>query len=145
MAHNSHLYLNNAQKNSLTVTLRLLEERINSLKNLLNEQQFSHILNSYINDQTLEQRVQINGSYNQMLASIERIKEKFDLPVKTSSYSSYLKAFFGYFWALLLDAKTDKLVRYGEVAEELKEELDPLIDELIQQLIIIGTCQNKES
>lgn len=133
--------LNNAQKNSLTVTLRLLEERILDLKQLMRERQLKGLLFRFENDISSEQLDQLRQSFDRILELIAQLKKKFNLADKTMTLSSQLNAFTSHFWSLLMDEKSKKLGRYGEVKTGLKEELDPLIKKLLEQLHMIDKCQ----
>ncbi|MCU0644077.1 MAG: hypothetical protein MUC94_07420 [bacterium] len=142
MAHDGqNKLLNNAQKNSLAVTLRLLEERILELKKLQSEQHIAGLLFRFENDVPSDQLPVLERNFDYLLELVEKGKQKFDLPERTTTFSSYLQAFTSYFWSLLMDEKSDKLARYGNVASGLKEELDPLIEQLIDQLQAIDNCQ----
>lgn len=142
MAHDGqHSLLSDAQKNSLTVTLRLLEERILFYKMLLNKQLLPGLLTRYEIDRPAELLSRLENNFDQILDLVKRAKEKFDLTGKTTTLTSSLNAYTSYFWSLLIDLKSDKLVRYGDVKPGLKQELDPLIDQLIEQLQMIDRCQ----
>lgn len=142
MAHDGqNSLLNNAQKNSLAVTLRLLEERILELKKLIHQRRIAGVLFRFENNLPADQLTRLEQSFDNLLELIEQTKRKFNLPERTATFSSYLQAFTSYFWSLLMDEKSDKLARYGSVAAGLKEELDPLIDRLVEQLRKIDQCQ----
>lgn len=141
MAHDGkHFLLNEAQINSLAVVLRLLEERILSLKQLLNDRHLNGVLLFHKNDMSSEQIERLDRSFNRILQTIRQAKDKFGLEEKTTTFSSHLQAFTGYFWSVLTDEKAEKLARYGHVAPELKDELNPLIDQIMGQLQLIDRC-----
>ncbi len=133
--------LNDAQKNSLTITLRLLEERILELKRLKREQQLIGLLFHFENDIPSEKLDQLDQRFDRILQLIEQAKAKFNLPEKTTTLSSYLNAFTSYFWSLLMDERSEKLTRYGEVQPGLQPELDPLIEQLVDELQAIDRSQ----
>ena len=135
--------LNDAQKSSLTVTLRLLEERILEFKKLQSERNLSGLLFRFENDLSADRnkRDRLEQSFDQILEVIRKAKQKFDLHEKTISLSIHFQAFTSYFWSLLMDETSEKLARYGSVAAGLKDELDPLIEQLIEQLLVIDDSQ----
>lgn len=106
MAHDGkNRLLNNAQKKSLTVTLRLLEERLLDLKRLMREREVSGLLFRFENDIASDQLDQADQRFDRILELIEQAKRKFELPEKKTTLSSYLQAFTNYFWLLLMDEK----------------------------------------
>jgi hypothetical protein len=142
MAHDGqNKWLNDAQRNSLAVTLRRLEERILELKKLQSEPHIAGLLFRFENDIPSDQLPLLEQRFDHLLELIEQARQKFDLPRRTTTFSSHLQAFTSYFWSLLMDEKSDKLARYGKVAAKLKEELDPLIDRLVEQLRAIDQYQ----
>lgn len=133
-ASENELLLNEAQKNSLAVTLRLLEERILFLRYMVRERRIEGILFQFDNNFSEQERERLERKFEQLLETIQVIKDTFDLPQKAMTLSAMVNVFSSHFWSLLLDEKSPALKRYGQVDAQLAKVLDPLIDRLIHLL-----------
>ncbi|MDZ7371005.1 MAG: hypothetical protein ONB12_07545, partial [candidate division KSB1 bacterium] len=91
---------NEAQKTSLTVTLRMLEEEILLLKRLLQGGRPQSIMFRYEDDIEPQARQGILARFEDVLKTIREMRDKFELPTKIIKQSSLIEAFLGSFWAL---------------------------------------------
>ncbi|MDZ7316554.1 MAG: hypothetical protein ONB24_10555 [candidate division KSB1 bacterium] len=134
---------NEAQKTSLTVTLRMLEEEILLLKRLLQGGRPQSIMFRYEDDIEPQKRQVILERLEEVLKTIREMQDKFELPVKITKQSCLIEAFLGSFWALLYEEKAAQLNRYGPVNPLLYKELDPFIDRLLFDLKQIEKLKNR--
>ncbi len=128
---NSAELLNEFQKNSLSVSLRLLEKRILLLESLLELGEKEGALYSFridLNEAEIE-RFREKVEFIRQLVGI--IREKFKLKPSEDYFSQHLKGLSSYFLTVFEDEKAAKLRRYGKVSPDLPAELDPLIEELL--------------
>ena len=135
--------LNEAQRNSLSVSLRLLERRLLFLELLIQQNGFDGMLYSFRVDKDKEVLSTLKEYFEHLLHMIKIMKEKFGLPEKEDKLSSHLKSMANYFWSVFEDERSYKLKRYGDVLPVLDKELDPLIDQIIGYLKQISDLNEK--
>ncbi len=126
--------LNPAQKNSIRIALRLLEERIFWIEVLLSQKEHDGILYRFENDLTSSQVSQLQTIFKKIEDLIAAFKQTFDLVGENEKLSQILNGSSSYFWSIVADKKADKLKRYGDVSQDLAKELDPLVNNLIDLL-----------
>lgn len=143
MMENEHL-LNEAQKNSLAVTLRLLEKRILMLELLMQHGRLDGRLYSFVKDIDEAEEQRLKGIFAAIKQLVSRLQKRFDLPKKTTLLSSNIIGFSNYFDTLLLDELSPKLARYGDVDKRCRQELDPIINELIITIKHLTTGEQNE-
>jgi len=126
--------LNPAQKNSIRIALRLLEERLFWIEVLLSQKGHNGILYRFENDLSNSEISQLQAIFKKIEELIVTFKETFNLSAEKEKLSQILNGSTSYFWSIVADKKADKLKRYGGVSPDLSRELDPLIDHLIELL-----------
>jgi len=131
---NSAELLNDFQKNSLSVSLRLLEKRILLLESLLESGEKEGALYRFrvdLNEAEIERFREKIAFIRQLVLAI---MEKFRLEPSEDYFSRHLKGLSSYFITVFEDEKAAKLRRYGKVSPGLPRELDPLIEELLAHI-----------
>ena len=123
--------LNPAQKNSIRIALRLLEERLFWINVLLSQKEHNGILYRFQNDLTNSQISHVQAIFQKIEDLIATFKETFSLSSEKEKLSQILNGSTSYFWSILADKKTEKLKRYGVISLDLSSELDPLVSHLI--------------
>jgi len=123
--------LNPAQKNSIRIALRLLEERLFWINVLLSQKEHNGILYRFQNDLTNSQISHVQAIFQKIEDLIATFKETFSLSSEKEKLSQILNGSTSYFWSILADKKAEKLKRYGVVSLDLSSELDPLVSHLI--------------
>ncbi|NLP10131.1 hypothetical protein GX408_07015 [bacterium] len=126
--------LNDAQKTSLRVTLRLIEERLLLLKIFIEKEKIEGSVYCFWADVPAETIALLERRIDQILETVREIAETFALHKKIDKLSDRLRATGSYFETLLIDQYAGKLVRYGMVAPELEQTLDPLLTKLREQI-----------
>lgn len=138
--------LNSYQKNSLTVVLRILEERLRRIERWLQGYEESGILYQYRLNLSSEQRGDIHRQVTQALEHIAELKQRFDLRVIHEDARAMFRSEMSSIWANLCDTRADKLKRYGAVSPRLASMLDPSIDALVDlSLSIALSLKNDEN
>lgn len=117
--------LNIAQKTSLSITLREFEVRLARLRVLL-EQHESVTRLTPVGVERLRQIV------DRQQAMIDDLFRRFDLKRETIDVVQSMIAELSISWTQLVDSRSDKLSRYGEVDLDLQTTLDPAIDQMIE-------------
>jgi len=136
--------LNEAQKNSLAVTLRMLEERILILELLMQQGSLDGRLYSFSMDISEKEEQRVRDIFAAIKQIVSQLQEGFDLPGKTNLLSSTLIGFSNYFDTMLLDELSAKLKRYGAVDKRCRQQLDPLLQELIINIRKLTTGEKNE-
>jgi hypothetical protein len=125
--------LNSSQRRAVTVTLRLLEERLADIERVLqNDEQ--GVLYRRVARFTLTQREQMRNLIAAMREEIRRAARQFDLPQEEQDATRYIIGTLSLSWESLEEIRARKLKSYGEVDPALKETLDPIVRQLIQLL-----------
>ena len=124
--------LNPAQRNSLTVGLRIFEMHLRQARAWLTSEPEQGILVSRSRQPAPERQALIMQQIDLALVEIAGLAEKFDLLPTTQDFGAVFAAQMSADWATLCDLKPAKLRRYGAVAEELTTELDPALDTLLE-------------
>ncbi len=120
--------LNIAQKTSLGITLREFEVRLARLRVLLEQQESVTRL-------TPEGVARLRQMINRQQALIDDLFRRFQLKRETIDVVQSMIAELSISWTQLVDSRSDKLGRYGEVDVDLKGTLDPAIDQMIEDCL----------
>ena len=131
--------LNPYQKNSLRVSLLMLEENLRYAQEWLNGREETGIL-YYRNLKLSEETKQQAGQKIQAaLELIEKLSSEFELDKEFQSAASILQGDLTVNWANLVDTKSAKLRRYGQVHPQLDDMLDPDIQNLAEIAFNLST------
>jgi hypothetical protein len=120
--------LNIAQKTSLGITLREFEVRLARLQVLL--EQYESITRL-----TPEGVARLRGMIERQQAMIDDLFRRFQLKRETIDVVQSMIAELSISWTQLVDSRSDKLGRYGEIDPDLKVTLDPAIDQMIEDCL----------
>ena len=120
--------LNIAQKTSLGITLREFEVRLTRLRVLL--EQYESVTRL-----TPESVVRLRQLIDRQQAIIDDLFRRFQLKRETIDVVQSMIAELSISWTQLVDSRSDKLGRYGEVDPALKATLDPAIDQMIEDCL----------
>jgi len=117
--------LNIAQRTSLGITLREFEVRLSRLRVLLEQ----HESNARLTSEGVEQLRQM---VDEQQALIDHLFRRFQLKRETIDVVQSMIAELSISWTQLVDCRSDKLGRYGEVDPDLKPTLDPALDQMVE-------------
>ena len=143
MDNKKSMLLNEAQKRSLSTSLRLLEERIHFIELLLSHGSYHGILLNLEVDLNNGKIKELQTLLLKIRNDLKEFKRCFDLKEKTLTLNSVLNSTATYFWTVLEDERPKKLKRYGRVHSSLSTVLSPLLDELIANLIELASVTNR--
>lgn len=116
--------LNIAQKTSLSITLREFEVRLARLRVLL--EQYESVTRL-----TPEGVERLRQMIDRQQVIIDELFRQFQLKRETIDVVQSMIAELSISWTQLVDSRSDKLGRYGEVDSDLKTTLDPAIDQMV--------------
>jgi len=135
--------LNESQRNSLTIVLRMLEEKLRQADAWLQGVDETGILYRRRLRLPPERGVLARQHIAVALEQIAELARQFDLEPVDNSPEATIMAEMSESWANLWDARSDKLKRYGEVDPLLSQALDPSMDRLIElTLELMSTVRN---
>jgi hypothetical protein len=123
--------LNENQKRTVTVTLRLLEEQLVETERLM-EQDEQGILYHRVARFTPSQRETMGALIAQMRADIERAAREFHLARQERNAAMEIAGSLALAWESLEEIRSPKLKSYGEVDPSLTETLDPIVQRLVK-------------
>jgi hypothetical protein len=126
--------LNDYQKRGLSITLRIVEENVEYIEQLLKSRGYSGVLYETRYDLTDEIRDELSKRIPLVRAELGRIADKFQLGKKNEAASNAAFGKLPYCWEILENAKAKRLRQYGDIAEGLGGKLDPHLDTLIRIL-----------
>jgi len=125
--------LNVNQRRAVSVTLRLLEERLADIERAM-EGSEQGILYRRIARFTPKQREQMRLLITAMREEIRGAATQFHLIVEEQSAARYVIGTLSMSWESLEETRPRKLKAYGEVDPALEETLEPILQRLIQLL-----------
>ncbi len=129
--------LNENQKRALSITLRIVEEKLRDIERVLESSDDVGVL--YEMKQNISPAVK-NEVFKEIVLIKERIKalaEKFDLRKESTNANKEALRALPYCWEILEDAKARGMKRYGSVADGLKNILDPQLSTIIDLILKI--------
>ncbi len=117
--------LNTAQTTSLSITLREFEKRLSRLRVLLEHYEVVTRL-------TPEGIDRLRLMIDRQQTVIDELFRRFQLTRGTIDVMQSMIAELSISWTQLVDSRSDKLGRYGQVDPDLKSTLDPALDQLVE-------------
>jgi hypothetical protein len=125
--------LNENQKRAVTITLRLLEERLAAVEQMIHEDE-QGVLYSRRASFTPEQVGRIETLIAAMRDEIRHVATEFQLPREEQNAARAIVGALEMSWESLEEVRPRRLKNYGSVDPELKETLDPSLKRLIHLL-----------
>jgi hypothetical protein len=126
--------LNEFQKRGLSITLRIVEESVEYIEQILKNCGTSWVLYESRDDIPREIRNEISKRIPLAKAEIEKIADKFCLEKQIGWASNAAYGKLPYCWEILENARAERLRRYGNISNGLGNELDPHLDAIIKIL-----------
>jgi hypothetical protein len=126
--------LNDYQKRGLSISLRIVEESVAYIEQILKIDGYSGVLYETRYDFTREISNEISEMIPMAKAEIEKIADKFHLEKRIGWASNAAYSKLPYCWEILENARAKRLKRYGDISKGLSRELDPHLDTIIKIL-----------
>lgn len=137
--------LNANQKRAVTVTLRLLEERLADIERVIAADERG-ILYERVASFTPAQRARMNELIGALREQIRQVAEEFQLPREQHSAARYVVGTVSLLWESVEEIRSRKLKSYGEVDPQLKQTLDPMLQRIIRLLFdLTATAQGNQA
>jgi len=137
--------LNQPQRNSLTIALRMLEERLRQAAVWLQDDPDEGILYRRTIHLPSEARIAAQQGIAMALSQITQLVRDLGLQPQEERLESTISAAMNLSWANLCDVRSDKLKRYGPVAPRLAEALDPRIDTLAELTLSLALLFGRQT
>lgn len=122
--------LNQYQKQSLAVTLRLLEKTVDDIDALLSSDHRG-LLYQVRTEIPPEREADLRRLSSDVRAALAELARRYELPVQQEDGLRIIAARLSSAWENLEDSHPRKLRRYGQVAPGVAEELGPQVEALI--------------
>lgn len=139
---NNKIQLSNNHNRSLSVTARAIEKTVNEIELLLNGNHKTYtaeiiqpVYSKEKKEKILEKLKDLKKVNDEMFETLKLRSQKLTEDRVVYSNLSYL-------WTILIDSKSDKLTRYGDVPADNAEIIDNYIDRLLD---IIGELKQYRS
>ena len=120
--------LNEAQERSLSVTLRIVEDRLREIEQFIDAGDYMGILTEIKNDVPALAKDEIHEKAAQTRKKIKHLAVLFNLEKERTEASTQAFARLSYCWEILEDARSKRLKRFGDVHEGLPGVEEPLVD-----------------
>jgi len=127
--------LNDYQRRGLSITLRIVEESVEYIEQILKNDGYSGVLYEMRYDIPGEIRNEISNRIPLAKAEIEKIADKFHLDKRIGWASNAAYGKLPYCWEILENSRAKRLKRYGDISSGLGKELDPHLDAIIKILL----------
>jgi hypothetical protein len=127
--------LNDSQRRALSITLRLLEERVTTIRDLLNCEESGALYRRPRPQFSGEQTGQVEASLDQIDDEIRRAALIFGLPTEERDTRGTIAALLAMSWQNLGEIDSRGMRAYGETDPGLEGELDPMIRRLMDLVV----------
>ncbi len=122
--------LNDSQRRSLRIAMRLIEDRVQEIEWLLDHPAQHRLMSEVTNDISDPLAQALREKIPHVYEVITTVRDRFALPIETKQASREASKGLAQLWAMLQEANAEALRRYGEVRPGLAPRLDPEITAL---------------
>jgi len=123
--------LNNAQKRTVSVTMKLVDQALNRCERLLKQGGEQGLLYTIEDHLSAPQKDELLRCNQEMRHILQRLHAQFQFTRHVSTVRQQMGGELSYLWTILEECSSHRLRGYGPVAESLKTDLDPLLVPLI--------------
>lgn len=139
---NNKIQLSNNHNRSLSVTARAIEKTINEIELLLNGNHKTYTAEIIEPVYSKEKKETILKKLSKLKEVNDEMFETLKLRSQKLTEDRVVYSNLSYLWTILIDSKSDKLTRYGDVPADNAEIIDNYIDRLLN---IIGELKQYRS
>jgi len=137
--------LNSSQRTSLFVTLRDFEKSLRRVESLMDSTEANGILFRPRLSISAEKRAQAHQKISAALDQIQELSRLFAFDTEEQDIARLIRSEMSSHWANLLDSRSRKLKRYGNVYPQLAENLDAYILSLSKIALSLATLFEENS
>jgi len=139
---NNKIQLSNNHNRSLSVTARAIEKTVNEIELLLNGNHKTYTAEIIQPVYSKEKKEKILKKLKDLKKVNDEMFETLKLRSQKLTEDRVVYSNLSYLWTILIDSKSDKLTRYGDVPADNAEIIDNYIDRLLD---IIGELKQYRS
>ncbi len=139
---NNKIQLSNNHNRSLSVTARAIEKTVSEIELLLNGNHKTYTAEIIEPVYSKEKKEEILKKLNKLKEVNDEMFETLKLRSQKLAEDRVVYSNLSYLWTILIDSKSDKLTRYGDVPADNAEIIDDYIDRLLN---IIGELKQYRS
>lgn len=129
--------LNQNQLRAVSIRLRLLEERLEAMTDLMERDARGVLFHRDRPRLTVEQRARIDSLVAQLRSEIALLAQTFDLPSEEQDAAGKIVGLLAMTWQSLGDIRSERLAGHGEVDPGLRATLDPSVDRLLALVLAL--------
>lgn len=129
--------LNPNQLRAVSIRLRLLEERLEAMTDLMDGAGHGILYRRDRPRLTGEQRARIDSLVAQVRIEIALLAETFDLSSEEQDAAGKIVGLLAMTWQSLGDIRSERLAGHGEVDPGLRATLDPSVDRLLALVLAL--------
>jgi len=137
--------LNSQQRSSLHHTIQSFEKNLREAQSWLEGAEEDGILYKAKLQISEEQRRQASREITEALDQIRSLSRTFELEKKEEDPLSLIRSEMVISWANLLDSRSAKLGRYGDISAGLAGKLDPAIGHLAETALYLSKIFEEQS
>ncbi len=139
---NNKIQLSSNHNRSLSVTARAIEKTVSEIELLLNGNHKTYTAEIIEPVYSKEKKEEILKKLNKLKEVNDEMFETLKLRSQKLAEDRVVYSNLSYLWTILIDSKSDKLTRYGDVPADNAEIIDDYIDRLLN---IIGELKQYRS
>ncbi|HED07194.1 MAG TPA: hypothetical protein ENI57_03660 [Ignavibacteria bacterium] len=139
---NNKIQLSSNHNRSLSVTARAIEKTVSEIELLLNGNHKTYTAEIIEPVYSKEKKEEILKKLNKLKEVNDEMFETLKLRSQKLAEDRVVYSNLSYLWTILIDSKSDKLTRYGDVPADNAEIIDNYIDRLLN---IIGELKQYRS
>ncbi len=134
------LRLNESQRRALAITVRLVEERLSTIRDLLDREDGGALYRRPAPRFTPEERARIDALLARMREVVVAIQEAFALPSEERDARGMIVALLSMSWQSLGEIDARGMRAYGDTDPELGPVLDPYVRELMDLALTLESA-----
>jgi hypothetical protein len=127
--------LNDAQRTSLGIVMRMIEEKMRAIESRLAHPEERALTFEVRNDLTPVMVQVLREKIDEVLTLIRAFRDHFALPLEIKLASRDIRIGLTQRWAILQESTSKQLRRYGDVDPSLTHVLDPKVEALARLMV----------
>jgi len=123
-----------AQKNSISSVLLILDETMDEIEELCISQDKKGILYDVVNNLSEKEKGRVVEDINRIREIIREIAKDINIKKKRYETKRLISSRIASLWEMIYEIESNRLKGYGDVSKSLREYLDPAVDKIIHLL-----------
>jgi len=123
-----------AQKNSISSVLLILDETMDEIEELCISKDKKGILYDVVNNLSEKEKGRVVEDINRIREIIREIAKGINIKKKRYETKRLISSRIASLWEMIYEIESNRLKGYGDVSKSLREYLDPEVDKIIHLL-----------